>query len=113
MSLGEKKRWEEVKERGWELWKPEKGLGAEGGGKYEVFEERPLREEVWDYCVQDVEILPILWKVYEGRLGALGNEEVWRKRIEVETLRRVEESQGVGYEPNGRHKALGPWVGDF
>ncbi|KAJ4307242.1 hypothetical protein N0V88_000623 [Collariella sp. IMI 366227] len=46
--------------------------GKEAG--YEVFEERPLREEVRAYCVQDVKVLPMLWRRYEAGMKGDGRE---------------------------------------
>jgi exonuclease 3'-5' domain-containing protein 1 len=44
--------WLETKDRGRSLFVPD------DGGSYEVFNERPLREEIRRYCVQDVHLLP-------------------------------------------------------
>ena len=98
VSQAKKMVWKSVKEAGARLFAPEKG------GSYAVFNERPLKEGIRAYCVQDVLLLPKLHAVYWGRLGP-----VWRGKVEEETERRVEESKTVWYEPNGPHKALGPW----
>jgi hypothetical protein len=34
---------------------------------------------------------------------------VWKDKVELETMRRVRESQTEKYLPKGKHKAYGPW----
>ena len=92
--------WRAVKEAGARLFAPEKG------GKYEVFNERPLKDEIRRYCVQDVLQLPALHRTYTSRLTP-----VWKGRVEQETARRVVESQSEEYKPHGEHKKYGPWPG--
>ncbi|KAJ5995438.1 hypothetical protein N7481_002415 [Penicillium waksmanii] len=48
----EKVDWSLTKERGRRLFAPEYG------GKYEVFNNRPLSQDILQYCCQDVEFLP-------------------------------------------------------
>lgn len=91
-----------MKDKGTLLFAPEKG------GRYEVFDERPLSKEMEDYCVQDVRFLSGLWDFYMKRLK--GVEGKWEDLIEEETLERVRESQRGDYEPHSKGKALGPWV---
>lgn len=66
---------------------------------------RLLREEIVQYCAVDVVLLPELERYYAGILS-----KEWRKKVEVETLKQVWESQRARYQPNGRHKRLGPWT---
>ncbi|KAK0752942.1 ribonuclease H-like domain-containing protein, partial [Schizothecium vesticola] len=98
LTAAEQRAWREVKEAGKRLFAPERG------GRYEVFEERPVRAEVERYCVNDVVLLPMLRELYLGRLSAQ-----WKARVAEETEKRVRESQSAGYKPHGREKALGPW----
>ncbi|OBT72183.1 hypothetical protein VF21_10532 [Pseudogymnoascus sp. 05NY08] len=100
LSLGayEQRRWMEAKSRGKRLFAPELG------GSYEVFNERPVGEDVALYCTQDVQYMPALWGFYEARLSG-----VWRGKVGGETARRVRESWGKGYEGKGRDRAFGPW----
>ena len=100
LSLGayEKRRWVERKNRGKRLFAPEMG------GSYEVFNERPIGEDIALYCTQDVQFMPGLWAHYVVRLTA-----AWRGRVREETLRRVRESQMERYDGEGRERALGPW----
>ncbi|KAM5353931.1 hypothetical protein ACJ41O_000581 [Fusarium nematophilum] len=98
MSEEQKLQWTAVKDRGIELFHPDKG------GSYEVFNERPLRSEVEMYCVNDVRFLPGLRDRYWGMLTP-----VWREKVEEEAARRVRESQSPDYEPQGADKRYGPW----
>ncbi|KAF2261431.1 hypothetical protein CC78DRAFT_608160 [Lojkania enalia] len=70
-----------------------------------VFNERPLRDIVKKYCVQDVLHMPQLWRTYNRRMT-----EFWREMVERATTGRIQESQSANYEPHGRHKVLGPWT---
>jgi exonuclease 3'-5' domain-containing protein 1 len=94
--------WREAKDRGRELF-----LGCEGS--FEVFNERPMREEIVRYCVQDVHLLPRLWEYYQERLTP-----EWEERLRKEELERVEESQTPWFCGTGRYMTLGPvdwnWV---
>lgn len=66
----EKRLWQEAKNRGHKLFDPE------SGGRYAVFEDRPLNEHLAVYCVQDVLHLPKLWSIYNSRL-----KPAWRTKI--------------------------------
>ena len=92
--------WTAIKEEGARRFAPERG------GRYEVFNERPLKEEIRKYCVQDVLQLPALHRTYTNRLTT-----IWKGRVELETARRVAESQSDAYKPDGDHKRYGPWPG--
>ena len=89
--------WIQVKERGKKLFAPEKG------GRYEVFNERPLPDEIMAYCAQDVRILPRLWARYNSKLT-----DAWREKIVAESNSRVKQSQSPNYNGKGRHMALAP-----
>jgi exonuclease 3'-5' domain-containing protein 1 len=97
MTAAEKSAWLAAKERGMKLFAPEKG------GRYEVFNERPLAKEIIQYCVQDVQFLPRLWSRYQKRLSAS-----WAKKVQVATEERVSLSQSKHYKGHGKHKALAP-----
>ncbi len=94
----EKEICKKIKDKGRRLFAPERG------GAYAVFNERPLREEIKDYCVQDVQFLPKLCEIYRNRLNS-----TWKIRVEIETLKRVQSSQSPTYLPHGNQQALGPW----
>lgn len=79
------------------------------GGSYEIFNDRPLSPTVEQYCVQDVQLLPNLAQVYESRINSS-----WRKKVHVETKRRLQESRLSSYNPHGKDKIYGPkhWTQD-
>ncbi|KAG5935997.1 hypothetical protein E4U60_002839 [Claviceps pazoutovae] len=98
ISSSEKLKWEQHKKSTNDLFDPQKG------GQFEVFNERPFREGILEYCVGDVALLPELYNVYERKLSA-----VWRQRVRIATVDRVRLSQSASYVPNNRDNALGPW----
>lgn len=98
MTLAQKLVWKAVKEQGKKLFDPQLG------GSYEVFNTRPMTEEIRKYCVQDVLFLPGLWSAYSAKLST-----AWTEKVRKETLARVVLSQTVNYNGKGRHMALGPW----
>ena len=93
--------WQRAKEAGGALFAPEKG------GRYEVFEERPLDPRLIAYCAQDVTLLFELEDVLKSAMGyqALGK---WESMIVAESAERVKVAYDPSYVPNGRHKALPP-----
>ena len=93
--------WKVAKEKGGRLFKPEHG------GSYQVFNQRPIPEEIILYCIVDVIRLPELrdrfWEELDHGSRDLVNEE---------TKKRVTASQKSEYQPHGRDKAVAPWTGD-
>jgi exonuclease 3'-5' domain-containing protein 1 len=73
------------------------------GGSYEVFNARPLPQVLIEYCVGDVEFLPLLSTIYQSRL-----DSPWLERVQIETEKRLEESRSPSYQPHGKQKRLGP-----
>ena len=51
--------WKLAKEKGERLFK------AEHGGSYEIFNQRPIPDEIVSYCVGDVQCLPRLWDRFQ------------------------------------------------
>jgi exonuclease 3'-5' domain-containing protein 1 len=98
MTARERQNWKVTKERGVKLFAPEHG------GSYEVFNSRPLSEEVRKYCMQDVQLLPRLWLHYSPML-----EPYWKRKVEDATKDRIKLSQSANFNGKGRHMALGPW----
>lgn len=94
--------WKQNKDRGTQLFAPEQG------GRYEVFNERPLRSEMVDYCVQDVVIMKRLYDVYMSKL-----DDFWREEVKTSTLTRIQQSKSPTYQPHSREKARGPWSDDY
>ncbi|XXG96068.1 hypothetical protein Hte_002345 [Hypoxylon texense] len=94
--------WKRVKENGLRLFAPERG------GSYEVFNVRPLSEEIRLYCSQDVAFLPRLWAHYDRKLTPL-----FRESVQSATRDRVAVSQTATYNGKGKHMALAPdiWSG--
>jgi exonuclease 3'-5' domain-containing protein 1 len=97
VSAIEKLKWMQAKEKGAKLFKPGQG------GSFEVFNERPLREDIQAYCAQDVHILPRLWTLYDGKVTA-----AWKQRVVEVSQDRVRQSQMKSYNGKGRHMALAP-----
>ncbi len=98
MTSFEKSDWKNVKEQGRKLFAPELG------GSYEVFNKRPMAEEIRKYCAQDVLFFPGLWSAYSAKVNT-----IWAEKVRVETLARVALSQTANYNGSGRHMALSPW----
>ena len=73
------------------------------GGSYAVFDQRPLSQEVMDYCIQDVTLMPHMRQVYRSKLC-----DAWWQRIDEETEARIRLSQSANYNGQGRHMAEGP-----
>lgn len=91
--------WEIIKDRGERLWKPRRG------GSMEIFNQRPLPDDIKAYCVGDVQHLPILRNLYHGKL-----DESWKEKVQNETESRIFFTHLPDYEPNGPDKAIGPWA---
>ena len=93
--------WKQAKEEGQRLFK------RKYGGSYEIFNQRPIPEEVISYCVGDVQCLPALrdlfWKTQPAR---------WQRLVKEESKERVAASQRPDYHPHGRDRALAPWSED-
>lgn len=97
MTYLEKMIWNTCKEKGLQLFSPEKG------GRYEIFNERPLSEDIINYCVQDVQFLPRLWSHYHARIRG-----GWVDKVRLATEERVRYSQSATYDPHSREKAKAP-----
>lgn len=88
------KGWARVKDKGVELFSPERG------GSYAVFEKRPLDPLLLDYCSQDVGLMLVLEAAMQ-RYAPESNDFVFR-----ESAARVALSQTSTYNGKGRHMAL-------
>lgn len=96
-----KTEWQRTKESASRLYNPEKG------GRYEVFNERPMRPEIEEYCARDVALLPGLYGVYAAKLqneGAFG-----RVLVREATTDRIKLSQSISYNGQSEDKCYGPW----
>ncbi|KAG5958858.1 hypothetical protein E4U58_005232 [Claviceps cyperi] len=84
ISKAEKMKWDQLKKSTISLFEPKRG------GRYEVFNERPFRDGILEYCAGDVVLLPGLYDVYDGKLTT-----EWRKRVRAATLDRIRLSQKI------------------
>ncbi|KAJ5115574.1 hypothetical protein N7526_011455 [Penicillium atrosanguineum] len=100
-----KKLWQLTKDTGKRLYDPQQG------GRYEVFNERPLNRELLLYCRQDVELLPSLWELYSCKLRVPTNG-FWRSMVKEATKDRIKLSQSARYDGQAKDKACGPWDSD-
>ena len=90
--------WKLAKEKGERLFK------AEHGGSYDVFNQRPIPEDISSYCVGDVQYLPELrYRFYPHRAYR------WQDLVGEETKKRVATSQRSDYQPHGPDKVMAPW----
>lgn len=89
--------WNKIKEEGRKLFAPEKG------GRYEVFNERPLPKALVDYCEQDVLLMPGLLRLYAKRLIP-----GWAKQLQAIFDARITLSQSLTFNGKGQHMAVGP-----
>jgi len=101
LTVSERGAWKETKEKGLDLFAPERG------GSYEVFNARPLSEDVMLYCIQDVHFMPKLWRHYNSKMTVR-----WAAKVQQATRERVALSQTATFNGKGKHMALGPlgWV---
>lgn len=76
-----------------------------------MFNERPLKTEILQYCKQDVELLPTLWDVYSTTLRKPFNG-AYRSLIREATRKRIELSQSASYDGQAKSKVYGPWDSD-
>ena len=84
MTPSEKRQWLEGRDKGIALFDPKLG------GSYEVFNVRPLADEIALYCTQDVSLMPKLWKL----------SPAWARKVEIATKNRIALLHTAGY--NGR-----------
>jgi exonuclease 3'-5' domain-containing protein 1 len=89
--------WRSTKKEGTRMFDPKLG------GTYEVFNARPLPRVLIEYCIGDVQFLPLLSAIYESRL-----DSSWLDKALVETEKRLRESRSPSYQPHGRQKSFGP-----
>jgi exonuclease 3'-5' domain-containing protein 1 len=89
--------WKLAKEKGERLFK------AEYGGSYDVFNQRPIPEDISSYCVGDVQYIPEL----RNRLYKSAYQ--WRDLVGEETKKRVATSQRSDYQPHAPDKVMAPW----
>lgn len=92
--------WKLVKEKGERLFQ------AKHGGSYEIFNRRPIPDDMVSYCVGDFQCLTELWDRFRWKTNR------WRDLVNEETKKRVAASQEPAYQPHGPNRALAPWSED-
>ncbi|KAH6708747.1 domain-containing protein 1, partial [Leptodontidium sp. MPI-SDFR-AT-0119] len=97
-----KQIWQHTKESVSQLYDPRKG------DRYDMFNERPLKTKIVQYCKQDVELLPTLWEVYSRRLRVPSNG-FWRSMVREATQERIKLSRSIHYNGQAKTKICGPW----
>ncbi|KAK2855726.1 hypothetical protein FQN49_004902 [Arthroderma sp. PD_2] len=100
-SVASKEEWQSKKAAGKRSFSPEKG------GRYEVFNERPMNREIMEYCANDVIPLPELYEVYNSQL-CLPRVQVWQSKVREATNQRIRDSKGPGYIGLSKANVYGP-----
>ncbi|KAI4909767.1 uncharacterized protein J4E92_010538 [Alternaria infectoria] len=93
--------WSRGREAGEQLFR------SELGGSPDVFNKRPLPDDIIKYCVGNVACLPALRNKLWG-----GRRQDWRDMVQDETERRVAYTHGADYQPGGTDWVLAPWTDD-
>ncbi|QGA21827.1 hypothetical protein EYB26_009538 [Talaromyces marneffei] len=101
----ELQKWKQIKASVGQLWDPRRG------GSYQVFNQRPIRTDIIQYCAQDVTILPSLWNVYHQKLRQ-PQSGFWRCMVFYNVEKRIAESQGPRYNPEAESKRYG-WTKEY
>jgi len=103
ISAAAKEEWRRTKEGASQLFEPKKG------GRYEIFNDRPIKPEIIEYCARDVALLPGLYNVYNAKLR-LPREAIWQTRVRKATKDRIKLSQSPGYDGHSTWKKIrAPW----
>ena len=77
-------------------------------GRYEIFNERPIKSELILYCANDVELLPGLFEIYRAKLYSPG-KTFWRYMVSKATADRIKDSWSKCYDGHASSKVCGPW----
>ncbi|KAL8909816.1 MAG: hypothetical protein Q9171_004873 [Xanthocarpia ochracea] len=94
-----KAAWKYTKQSGLRLFAPKHG------GSYQVFNIRPILQEIIDYCTKDVVYMPVLYNFYLKRLDTR-----WATRVADESTKRVAMAQTATYDPFAKDKTESPWA---
>lgn len=95
--------WQTVKDAGLRIFAPERG------GSYKAWKTRPLHPALVAYSAQDVSVLFDLEDRMAKRI--IVNSAHWDKRIEKETKKRIEQSEGLTWIAGSRNNAIAPGYG--
>ena len=104
ISTSKKKEWETTKRNTKRLYDPAVR------GRYEIFNDRPIRPDIVRYCAGDVALLPDLFHQYNAKLCSPG-EKFWEMHILEATKERIKFSQSPKFDAS-KTNASGPWDGD-
>jgi exonuclease 3'-5' domain-containing protein 1 len=102
ISAAEKNAWELTKRNTRRLFDPA------FGGRYDIFNERPIQPIIAEYCAGDVTLLPDLFNTYNDKLRQ-PNERFWEVRVLEATKERIKLSQSPRFDGTSRTNARGPW----
>lgn len=72
----------------------------------EIFNERPLKPEIIQYCKQGVMFLPSLYNVYSLKLRG-PQQTFWRVYVRETTNDRIKMSQSPGYDGKSKVQTIG------
>lgn len=90
-------KWQQNKREGIRMFDPKLG------GSYDVLNLRPLLHALIEYCVGDVQCLPELSAIYQGRLS-----KEWSRKVLIESEVRLTESRSTSYQPKNKKRIFGP-----
>lgn len=102
LSAAEKRAWMLTKENARRLFDPALG------GRYEIFNERPIPPVIAKYCAGDVTLLPDLFNTYNAKLLRPG-EEYEVVRVLEATKEWIKLSQSPTFDGTSTTNARGPW----
>lgn len=105
ISKMEKTAWGRIKDYTRQLFDPSLG------GRYEIFNERPIRPVIAEYCAGDVTLLPNLFNVYDAKLHAPG-ETFWELHVLETTEDWIRLSQSPNFDGTSKANVCGPWDDD-
>lgn len=102
ISAAEKKTWELTKSNTRQLFDPA------FGGRYDIFNERPIQPMIVEYCAGDVTLLPDLFNTYNAKLCQSG-KKFWELHVLEATKERIKLSQSPSFDGASNTNARGPW----
>ncbi|QKX62540.1 uncharacterized protein TRUGW13939_09701 [Talaromyces rugulosus] len=102
ISAAEKQAWELTKSTTRRLFDPA------FGGRYDIFNERPIQPMIVKYCAGDVTLLPDLFNAYNAKLCQPGNK-FWELHVLEATQERIKLSQSPSFDGTSNTNARGTW----
>ncbi|KAJ5889290.1 hypothetical protein N7504_010100 [Penicillium tannophilum] len=98
----EKTAWGRTKDHARQVFDPSLG------GRHEVFNERPIRQVIAEYCAGNVTLLPDLFNVYSAKLHP-PRETFWRVHILEATKELIKLSKNPRFDGASPANVHGPW----